>query len=218
MGYKAVIFDLDGTLLNTLDDLADSANYVLEKLGCPTHPVESYKYFVGNGIPKLIERCLPPDKQELKNKALELFSAYYSKHSEDKTAPYSQIPQLLDELRERGYKLGIITNKANNISQQVVSHFFGENTFDCVQGLEEGLKAKPDSAGALKVAQTLSVSPENVLYIGDSGVDMQTAVNAGFTPCGVLWGFRKRDELLENGAKIIVESPLQILEYTPPVI
>lgn len=211
MKYKAVIFDLDGTLLNTIDDLADSANYVLEQLSFPQHETEKYKYFVGNGIPKLIERCLPPDKQEAKQQALEMFLTYYDAHSRDKTAPYDGIKQLLGALKGKGLELGVITNKAHAIAQEVVDYYLpGE--FDYVRGLDETISAKPCPDGALDVAKRLGVQPSQVLYVGDSGVDMQTAVNAGFTPCGVLWGFRKEDELKENGALYIVSSPMEIAD------
>ena len=194
MSYKALIFDLDGTLLNTIDDLGDSANHILCKLGFPTHTIDEYKYFVGNGIPKLIERCLPPDRQE------------------DKTAPYDGIPELLRSAREKGMKLGVITNKAHDIAQQVVPHFLGGGVFDYIRGLDNRIKAKPCPDGALDVAEKLGVQPCEVLYIGDSGVDMQTAVNAGFTSCGVLWGFRTEKELRDNGAKYIARKPADILE------
>ena len=212
MSFKALIFDLDGTLLNTIDDLGDSANHVLCKLGFPTHTTDEYKYFVGNGIPKLIERCLPQDKQEYKEQALVMFKEYYALHSEDKTAAYDGIPELLKFARERGMKLGVITNKAHDIAQQVVPHFLGDGVFDYIRGLDDKIKAKPCPDGALDVADKLGVNPSEVLYIGDSGVDMQTAVNAGFIPCGVLWGFRTENELRDNGAKYIAHEPSDILE------
>ncbi|MBQ8931293.1 MAG: HAD family hydrolase [Ruminiclostridium sp.] len=213
MKYKAVIFDLDGTLLNTLSDLADSANHVLSELSLPTHDYESYKYFVGNGIPKLIERCLPADRQELHSKALSMFSEYYALHSKDKTAPYDDIKELLYSLSEKGLKLGVITNKAHDIAVKVVEEYFGRDIFGCIRGLDDSIKAKPDPSGALSVMKCLGVTPSDVLYIGDSGVDMQTAKNAGFTPLGVLWGFRKKDELIENGAEYIARKPLDILKF-----
>lgn len=213
MKYKAVIFDLDGTLLNTLSDLADSANHVLSELSLPTHDYESYKYFVGNGIPKLIERCLPADRQELHSKALSMFSEYYALHSKDKTAPYDDIKELLYSLSEKGLKLGVITNKAHGIAVKVVEEYFGKDIFGRIRGLDDSIKAKPDPSGALSVMEGLGVTPTEVLYIGDSGVDMQTAKNAGFTPLGVLWGFRKKDELIENGAKYIAQKPLDILKF-----
>lgn len=213
MKYKAVIFDLDGTLLNTLSDLADSANHVLSELSLPTHDYESYKYFVGNGIPKLIERCLPADRQELHSKALSMFSEYYALHSKDKTAPYDDIKELLYSLSEKGLKLGVITNKAHGIAVKVVEEYFGKDIFGRIRGLDDSIKAKPDPSGALSVMECLGVTPSDVLYIGDSGVDMQTAKNAGFTPLGVLWGFRKKDELIENGAKYIAQKPLDILKF-----
>ena len=213
MRYKAIIFDLDGTLLNTIDDLADCANHVLCELGLPVHDTEKYKYFVGNGIPKLIERCLPANRQDLKQEALEKFLKYYEQHSRDKTAPYDGIKQLLARAAEKGIKLGVITNKADAIAKEVVEYYFGEGVFDYVRGLDETIKAKPCPDGALKTAEMLGVSPDEVFYVGDSGVDMCTAVNAGFTPCGVLWGFRQRDELIENGARYIVSRPEEILQY-----
>lgn len=213
MKYKAVIFDLDGTLLNTLSDLADSANHVLSELSLPTHEYESYKYFVGNGIPKLIERCLPADRQELHSKALSMFNEYYALHSKDKTAPYDGIKELLNSLSEKGLKLGVITNKAHGIAVKVVEEYFGKDIFGRIKGLDDSIKAKPDPSGALSVMESLGATPSEVLYIGDSGVDMQTAKNAGFTPLGVLWGFRKKDELIENGAKYIAQKPLDILKF-----
>lgn len=213
MKYKAVIFDLDGTLLNTLDDLADSANHILSELSLPTHDYESYKYFIGNGIPKLIERCLPADKQELHSEALSMFSEYYALHSKDKTAPYNDIKELLQNLSKKGLKLGVITNKAHDIAVKVVEDYFGKAIFGCIRGLDSSIKAKPDPVGALSVAEKLGVSPSEVLYIGDSGVDMQTAKNSGFTALGVLWGFRQKSELIENGAEHIAEKPLDILKF-----
>ncbi len=209
---KGVIFDLDGTLLNTLDDLADSANHVLSMLGLPEHETESYKYFVGNGIPKLIERCLPPDRQELCGKALEMFLEYYDAHSEDKTAPYNGITEMLSRLREMGLPVGVVTNKAHEIAIKVVEHYFGKGCFDCIRGLDSGIRPKPAPDGALFVARRLDIPPKNVLYLGDTKTDMQTAVNAGFIPCGVLWGFRKRDELEENGARYIIGDPSELFD------
>ncbi len=212
MRYKAVIFDLDGTLLNTLDDLADSANHVLTVLGLPTHSTDSYRYFVGNGIPKLIERCLGEENLPYKKKALELFSKHYSVHSKDKTAPYNGIAELLKEINTLKIPMGVITNKSHPIAKEVVSCYFGDDVFACVRGLDSSIKAKPDPSGALTVVQELGVSARDVLYIGDSSVDMQTAKNAGFTPLGVLWGFRDKKELIDSGAVYTAEVPQDILE------
>ena len=141
-----------------------------------------------------------------------MFMEYYAAHSEDKTAAYDGIPELLRSAREKGMKLGVITNKAHDIAQQVVPHFLGGGVFDYIRGLDDRIKAKPCPDGALDVAEKLGVQPSEVLYIGDSGVDMQTAVNAGFTSCGVLWGFRTEKELRDNGAKYIARKPADILE------
>lgn len=209
--YDAVIFDLDGTLLNTIDDLADSANAVLSGLGFATHSIEEYKYFVGNGIPKLIERCLPPDRQDMQETALKLFTERYSLHSRDKTAPYPGIKEVIAELKQSGIPTGVITNKSHPIALDVVKYYFGD-AFDYVRGLDDTIKAKPAPDGALSVASALRVKPERVLYAGDTKTDMLTAQNAGFSPCGVLWGFRLREELEQNGARYIISRPEQLLD------
>lgn len=211
---KAVIFDLDGTLLNTLDDLADSMNFALKSAGLPTHPVESYKYFVGNGMVKLTERVLPPDKSNDKSVFAQVFDCFmnrYKDHSRDKTAPYEDIEKLLHSLRENGIKIAVVTNKAHDAAQKVVSHYFGD-IFDIVIGQSEQVKVKPDPSGVKFVMSELSVNADECLFVGDSSVDMQTAKNAKTTAIGVLWGFRLKDELCENGADYIVLNPMEILK------
>lgn len=210
---KAVLFDLDGTLVNSLADLADSTNFALEKLGFPPHETEEYKYLVGDGIPKLIERALPEDAktEENKTKCLELFMARYREHYFDKTAAYDGIKNLLSALRSKGFKIAVISNKAQEMAQKVVDKVFGD-MFDTVAGKREGYKTKPDPALTLEVAKELGVSPENCVLIGDSGMDMAAAVNAKIIGIGVLWGFRTEEELRLNGAEYIASSPAQILD------
>ena len=210
--YQAVIFDLDGTLVNSLDDLADSVNKVLQSYNFPTHDIESYKYRVGNGIRKLMERSLPEDKKELLDEALEKFKIVYAKHNLDKTAPYPQINELLSKLKEKNIKLGICTNKHDEAAKDIVKILFGDDIFDEIIGDKAGLKRKPDPAKVLAMAKDWNLKAEQIAYLGDSGVDMQTAFNANMLAVGVLWGFRKKVELLENKADMLIENPLELLD------
>ena len=208
-GY--VFFDLDGTLLNTLDDLAAAGNYALETLGFPAYDTDRYRYFVGNGIPKLIERILPEGSdKELRDKCHSLFSEYYSAHSEDKTVPYEGITELLDELFSDGVKTAVITNKDHIYSEKLIRKFFGDR-ITAVYGSRPGTPHKPDPYWANTAAYELGADKSDILYVGDSGVDMLTAANAGFESAGVLWGFRDKDELIANGAHIICSKPADLL-------
>ena len=210
---KAVIFDLDGTLLNTIDDLGDSVNYVLKKHNYPTFSIEEYKYKVGNGMRKLIERSLPENKRndETIEQILAEFMAYYSEHKMDKTAPYDNIEQLLKTLKQKGVKTAVVTNKAHISAKPLMDEVFPD-LFDAVIGQKEGVPTKPDPTSVFAVLKELGVSADECLYLGDSGVDMQTAKNAGIFGIGVLWGFRKADELIENGAKKLIGKPQELLE------
>ena len=210
--YRFVFFDLDGTVLDTLDDLANAGNYALSEQGFPTFPAERYKYFAGNGIPKMIERILPENSgEELKESTHRLFSEYYSKHCEDNTRPYDGIPELLSKLDENGIKSVVITNKDNEYAGELIKKYFG--SLICrVYGSVEGFPKKPDPYWTEKALSDLGADKSEVLYVGDSGVDMQTAKNAGLKSCGVLWGFRKEEELTENGAAYICEKPSFILD------
>ena len=210
---KAVLFDLDGTLVNSLTDLADSTNFALEKLGYPTHETEKYKYFVGDGIPMLIKRALPEGERtkETQAQCLELFMSRYREHYFDKTDAYDGIKELLLGLKSEGFKIAVISNKAQEMAQKVVSKVFGD-IFDAVAGKRDGYKTKPDPALTLEVIKELGVTPESSVLVGDSGMDMAAAVNAKVTGIGVLWGFREKPELIRNGAKFIASRPSQILD------
>lgn len=211
---KAVIFDLDGTLLNTIDDLSDSVNFVLKKHKYPTFSIEEYKYKVGNGMRKLIERSLPETEQseEKIEQILAEFMAYYGEHKMDKTAPYDGIEQLLKTLKQKGIKTAVVTNKAHISAKPLIDSVF-KNLFDEVAGQKEGVPTKPDPTAVLAVMKELKVKADECLYLGDSGVDMQTARNADVFGIGVLWGFRKAEELKENGAKALIKEPQEVLEY-----
>lgn len=215
MKYKAAIFDLDGTLINSLEDLADSANAMLESYGFPTHPVEPYKYFVGNGSRKLIERCLPKEQASdpaFVDEALERYKHIYGQHTQDKTHVYNGIMEMLNELKKRNIPMGICTNKHQSAAEDIVSAMFPAGTFQSIMGDQKGLPRKPDPKKVLMIAEKFGVQPEEVAYFGDTSVDMDTAVNAGFLPVGVLWGFRPEKELLEHGAKVILANPAELFE------
>lgn len=208
----AVIFDLDGTLLNTLGDLRAATNHALEVRGLPPHSMEEIRQFIGNGIRLLICRAMPEGTPEAEiDAALDDFKAYYAAHIHDRTVPYDGIPQLLTALRKRGIKVAVLSNKIDSASQQLIEYFFPGKT-DVVFGEHVGVPRKPDPTSCRMVMQQLGVQPEQVLYVGDSGTDMQTAKNAGLYAVGVTWGFRSKEVLLEYGADILVHRPEQILQ------
>lgn len=208
----AVIFDLDGTLLNTLGDLRAATNHALEVRGLPPHSMEEIRQFIGNGICLLICRAMPEGTPEAEiDAALDDFKAYYAAHIHDRTVPYDGIPQLLTALRKRGIKVAVLSNKIDSASQQLIEYFFPGKT-DVVFGEHVGVPRKPDPTSCRMVMQQLGVQPEQVLYVGDSGTDMQTAKNAGLYAVGVTWGFRSKEVLLEYGADILVHRPEQILQ------
>ncbi|UZE45929.1 HAD family hydrolase [Selenomonas sputigena] len=215
MQYKAVIFDLDGTLVDSLADLSDSVNLMLESYGFPTHEIEQYRYFVGNGSKKLMERTLPRDKAasaEFVVEALVKYKAIYKERLLEKTRPYNGVRELLAELKSRGIPLAVCTNKHNDAALTIVKILFAPGTFEEVLGDRPGFPKKPNPATPLEIASHLGVKPDEVAYLGDTSVDMETAVHAGFLPVGVLWGFRPEEELVKSGAKVLLKAPLELLE------
>ena len=201
MQYKAVIFDLDGTLVDSLADLSDSVNLMLESYGFPTHEMEQYRYFVGNGSKKLMERTLPRDKAasaEFVEEALVKYKAIYKERLLEKTRPYNGVRELLAELKSRGIPLAVCTNKHNDAALTIVKILFAPGTFEEVLGDRPGFPKKPNPATPLEIASHLGVKPDEVAYLGDTSVDMETAVHAGFLPVGVLWGFRPEEELVKK--------------------
>lgn len=204
--YSCVIFDLDGTLLDTLADLAAAGNHALDALGLPTHEAEAYKTFIGNGIPNLIRRMLPEGSDDaLQREALRLFSDYYAAHHSDRTKPYDGIPALLDTLHRQGVKTAVVSNKAHVFSVELIRRFFGERVGP-VYGTGNDLPRKPDPTAVFRVMEELSVTKPETLYVGDSDVDMFTARNAGLDACGVLWGFRPEHVLAESGARFLAKN------------
>jgi phosphoglycolate phosphatase len=206
------VFDLDGTLVNSLADLADSTNYALKKNGFVTCPADRYRFFVGNGVPMLIKRALGGQASPEAEKAVLCdFNAYYNTHYADHTRPYDGNVELLEALRARGVKCAVLSNKPDNFVKIIVAEILPQFRFSWVQGKAEGFPKKPDPAALNFILHSLGVKKENTLYIGDSNVDIFTGKNAGVMTCGVLWGFRGRDELEEAGACHIVSEPKEIL-------
>ncbi len=210
---KAVLFDLDGTLVNSLADLGDSTNYALSKFGFPVHEIEKYKYFVGDGMQKLIERVLPEDSrdEETKAKVFECFWNRYAEHYLDKTVAYDGIDNVIEALKQMGLKIAVVSNKADEMAKIVTEKIFG-NVFDSVTGKREGYPTKPNPKLTLEIIGELGVEPQECVFVGDSGMDMATAKNSGCVALGVLWGFRKSDELLQNGADYLVSETYGIAE------
>lgn len=211
---RLVIFDLDGTLLNTIADLAQSTNYALKELGYPTHDESAYNFMVGNGINKLFERALPEEESTEANilKVRELFLPYYSAHNMDKSRPYSGIPELLRNLQSQGKLIAVASNKYQAGTEALVAHYFAGIEFAAVFGQREGITPKPDPRVVYDILEITGVPKEAVLYVGDSGVDMQTALNSGVTSCGVTWGFRPRVELEALHPDYIVDKAGDILK------
>ncbi|MCM1055639.1 MAG: HAD family hydrolase [Bacteroides sp.] len=209
--YKYAIFDLDGTLLNTLEDMADAGNYALSTMGLPIHETEKYKYFVGNGIPILIKRICPKGSgEELTERVHKAFSEYYGAHCLDKTEPYEGIEDMLSELKSAGVVSGVVTNKDHDFSLKLINDFFGDN-IDIVCGRRDGFPKKPDPYSVNYVIERLGADKKDVIYAGDSNVDMETAKNAGLASCGVLWGFRTEKELRDSGARYTAAVPADLL-------
>lgn len=204
--YKLIIFDLDGTLLDTLQDLTDSVNYSLSSLGYPLRSIDEVRCFVGNGIRKLIERAVPHgcSVTDVDN-VFNVFDCHYKLHNSEKTKPYEGICQLIKNLKEKGYLLAVLSNKANYPVLQLCDKFF-PNCFDVVFGEREGVRKKPFPDGVIEIVNLLSVSLEQTIYVGDSDVDIVTANNAGIDHCIVTWGFREKDFLQNCGAKLLVDS------------
>lgn len=214
MMHKAVIFDMDGTLLDSIDDMADSMNLVLERHSYSTHDIEKYKYFIGDGVHELVCRALPKGDyeevfiQNCMNNMKEIYGGRWAV----KSKPYVGILDLLQKLGVRGTKMAVLSNKPHEFMKEIMSHFFADYSFDYVLGQRPDVPIKPDPTAALEIAEIIGVSPKECLFVGDTNTDMQTANNAGMFAVGVSWGFRERDELLKHGAQAVIDNPLDILK------
>jgi len=208
---RAVLFDLDGTLADSLTDLANATNWALTQLGCPTHPLKSYRYFVGDGARELCARALPADKQNLVDEALRLMRERYDTNCFDQTRLYAGIPELISALAARHLSLAVLSNKPDDFTKRVIARYFQPSPFTVVRGQLPNVPLKPDPTAALQIARELNMPPAQWLYLGDTNTDMHTARAAGMHSVGVLWGFRNREELAESGAEHIVAKPDEVL-------
>ena len=214
MEFDAAIFDLDGTLADTLEDIADAMNRVLGRRALPAHGLAAYRLMIGKGLRNLVGETLPPEMRSAGTIAacLDEMLLEYRDHCLDKTHLYGGIAELTSRLRVAGVGLAVLSNKADELTQRIVGALFEAGRFDVVVGARPGLPLKPDPAAALLVAERLGVPPARLAYLGDSGIDMRTATAAGMIAVGVSWGFRARDELVESGARVVLDRPLELLE------
>lgn len=212
---RAVLFDLDGTLLDTLDDLADAMNASLAQFGAPPHPVAAYRKFVGDGIHHAARRALPADRRDEATieAVVAVMRVEYHQRQAAKTRPYPGIPELLDELTRRGVPRCVFSNKPDAATQQVVAQLLGRWSFSPIRGARDDTPLKPAPDGAVAVAAELGLPPSAVLYLGDTNTDMQCAVAAGMIPVGAAWGFRDADELLSAGACAVINTPREMLDW-----
>ena len=211
---QLAIFDLDGTLLNTIKDLGEAVNFALDKNGFHTHSIASYPFFVGNGVRRLIERSLPEDARKqstVVETMLRDFKQYYNEHNTDRTQPYDGMPELLHQLQEQGVKLAVASNKYQQATEKIIGHFFADIDWVAVVGQQEGVPVKPDPSIIFMILSQAKVAKQDTLYMGDSGIDMEAARRACVDSVGVTWGFRPVKELKENHANVIINKPIDIL-------
>lgn len=212
--YNTFIFDLDGTLLNTLDDLAASVNYALRMHGMPERTLDEVRSFVGNGVRLLMERAIPDGTDNPRfEETFATFRQYYMVHSLDKTRPYEGIPEMIHALKQRGCRLAVVSNKFYAATQELIHHFFPEITVAIGEHELEGIRKKPAPDTVFEALRQLGVAKEKAVYVGDSDVDLQTAHNSGLPCISVLWGFRDRAFLLAHGATTFISHPEELLSY-----
>lgn len=214
--YRAVLFDLDGTLLDTIDDLAESMNVSLRSMGFGVHDISAYKLMIGEGARNLAWHALPEeirDDEEVVSECMRRMKEEYLQRWFIKTKPYDGIPELLDELAKKAFSLAVLSNKPHFFVELNVQRYLSKWQFKSVIGAKDGVPVKPDPFSALKIASDLKMRPEEFLFLGDSGIDMQTARAAGMYPVGALWGFRYEEELRSNGAQLLLSKPEELLKY-----
>lgn len=211
--FNAVLFDLDGTLLDTLEDLTDSMNATLAKFGKDPVSMDQSKYFVGDGVEQFVRRAIggQPDRKTVEDFA-RAYRAEYAGRWAAKTRPYDGIGDLLETLKARGVKMAVLSNKPDDFTSLTVERFFAPGIFAAVRGAKADIPNKPDPSAAIQITSDLKITPEHFLYVGDTNTDMQTATAAGMYAVGALWGFRTADELLVNGAKVLIEKPAELLK------
>lgn len=218
MTYSSIIFDLDGTLLDTLADIATTANAVLARYGFPVHPQEKYRNFVGDGLTTLIERITPEGTgQQILAECCALFSQFYAENWRNSCTPYAGVLELLHKLRENSFNLAVLSNKPHAFAAIFVDEYFPGDIFSLVYGQRNGFAKKPDPGVALEIAEKLGSQPADTVFVGDTGVDIQTGKAAGMLTVGVAWGFRSVSELRGHDADIIINSPMELLQYVVSV-
>ncbi len=215
MTYKAILFDMDGTLLDTLTDLGLSSNRMLEARNLPVHPLDSYRYFVGEGARNLVTLVLPKESRDENtiNECMHEFLEIYNSNWNENSRPYPGVTDMLDYLQQRNYRLTILSNKPQDFTEMCTREYLSRWQFEEVWGKREEFELKPSPDGALKIAENMGLDPTDFFYLGDTRIDMETATRANMFPAGVLWGFRSREELLESGARVLLEKPMDITNY-----
>lgn len=210
---QGVVFDLDGTLLDTLADIAHAMNAVLARRGWPVHPPDAYRYFVGDGVERLVERALPPGQQRstVLAECVREVGREYAARWRAQTRPYDGIPELLAALEARGVRMAVLSNKPEAFAREMVEYFFGAGRLAPVRGAQPGLPPKPDPAAALAIARELGLPPDQLAHVGDTPVDIETAHAAGMLAVGATWGFRPAEELRRAGADVLVHQPRELL-------
>ena len=213
MDYQAVLFDLDGTLLDTIEDLAEAMNVALAALNCPPRTVDECRFFVGDGVESFARRSLPPERRDAQSVrgCVERMQADYTTRWTAKTRPYDGVGELLNGLSDRGLATAVLSNKPDEFTRKMVGHFLPEGRFRMVLGAREGVPKKPDPSAAIEIASQLAIAPSSFLYLGDTDTDMRTAIAAGMFAVGATWGFRPREELTANGARMLIDRPEQLL-------
>lgn len=214
MRCEGIIFDLDGTLADTLEDLADSMNRVLTLEGLPVHSYDAYRYFIGKGVTNLVAETLPQEKRTEEHiaRCYDLIVADYRKHCLVKTQLYNGIAETLRLLRGSGIKMAVFSNKPDELTKKIVEALAGADNFEMVLGARSDIPRKPDPAGAILISTHFGIAPGSILYLGDTDIDMMTASDAGMFAVGALWGFRTKDELLASGARAVISHPPELLE------
>jgi phosphoglycolate phosphatase len=210
--FRAVIFDLDGTLADSLGDLAEAMNLALSDFSLPTHPEDAYRLFVGEGVDVMVRHAAPPRTPDATlERLVEAYRAHYGRLDHPRTAPYEGIPALLDALTQTRVPMAVLSNKRDDFTKALINKRFGAWSFVEVRGEQKGVPKKPDPTAALAVAATFGVAPGEVVFVGDTAIDMRTASNAGMRSVGCLWGFRSRAELVEAKAQHLIETPIELM-------
>ncbi len=214
MKYSVIIFDLDGTLIDSLEDIANSANNILSLHGFPLHPVNQYKQYIGDGVFKLVERILPADKREKAfiEKFMKAFREDYHKNCDITSTPFNGIMQLLYGLKNKGLRLAVLSNKPDELTRRCIDKMLPVECFDIIRGHLDSRPRKPNPETALEIIKQMGVQPSETVFVGDMDIDIHTALNAGFLPVGVTWGMRTKQQLTDCGAKIIIDNPEELYD------